>query len=555
MSPRQALPQLLLAWGKAVAGTAAPTCTRSLASMAPPRKGTSTTHTTTPTTNPATGTSSFYDTARRPSSKATTTTKRRTAPTTTTTSTSSAIRQKPDKKEEEPAPVPVAKKAENVVVVVTNSAQQASQSFYRRQLPTSHCVPFSSSEGRRMFQEALAQGGMESYFPLSEQFKTQDDPAFCGLGALTMVLNALAIDPGRTWKGPWRWFDESMLECCEPLEVVRERGICISKLDCLARCNGAATVLKYGDSTGLDEFRQDIVRITTGGHGPCQHSHDPAHHHHHAQEQEELMIVGYNRQVLGQTGTGHFSPVGGYHAGKDMVLIMDVARFKYPPHWVSVPLLWEAMQTVDSETQRSRGYLVVAKGMVSESLLFTIDKSRYAEFNDLATWMRKAAIRLPALLVETEITGPRGESSVDHQRLLPLFLESLPESIASMFVTIHESFCLRYSEKHLSSIDQLLVAIEAHPIYTAMGEQHAAQLDRFRTACSSKKAAEEACCAGKVVNERHVLTMLYISTMEWVLQRQGKSILGLASPQGVSPALQLEVAQLKRKFAAMADEV
>lgn len=35
------------------------------------------------------------------------------------------------------------------------------------------------------------------------------------------VLNALAIDPGRTWKGPWRWFDESMLECCEPLEVRR----------------------------------------------------------------------------------------------------------------------------------------------------------------------------------------------------------------------------------------------------------------------------------------------------------------------------------------------
>jgi hypothetical protein len=98
-----------------------------------------------------------------------------------------------------------------------------------------------------------------------------------GLGALTMVsvpinewfswkpsaqpssmqvLNALAIDPGRTWKGPWRWFDESMLECCEPLEVVREKGICISKLTCLAQCNGATTKLKYGDVTSLHEFRE-----------------------------------------------------------------------------------------------------------------------------------------------------------------------------------------------------------------------------------------------------------------------------------------------------------
>jgi len=74
------------------------------------------------------------------------------------------------------------------------------------------------------------------------------------------VLNALAIDPGRTWKGPWRWFDESMLECCEPLEVVKSKGISMDKLDCLARCNGATTVLKYGDVISLDQFREVRMR-------------------------------------------------------------------------------------------------------------------------------------------------------------------------------------------------------------------------------------------------------------------------------------------------------
>ncbi len=29
-------------------------------------------------------------------------------------------------------------------------------------------------------------------------------------------------------------------------------------------------------------------------------------------------------QALGQTGDGHFSPVGGYHPDKDLVLLMDV---------------------------------------------------------------------------------------------------------------------------------------------------------------------------------------------------------------------------------------
>lgn len=59
-----------------------------------------------------------------------------------------------------------------------------------------------------------------------------------------------------------------------------------------------------------------------------------------------------------QTGTGHFSPIGGYHAGKDMALILDVARFKYPPHWVPLPLLWEAMDKVDETTGNRRGLVL-----------------------------------------------------------------------------------------------------------------------------------------------------------------------------------------------------
>ena len=58
-----------------------------------------------------------------------------------------------------------------------------------------------------------------------------------------------------------------------------------------------------------------------------------------------------------QTGSGHFSPIGGYHAGKDMVLILDVARFKYPPHWVPLTLPWDAMNTVDDDTGLYRGYV------------------------------------------------------------------------------------------------------------------------------------------------------------------------------------------------------
>ena len=60
---------------------------------------------------------------------------------------------------------------------------------------------------------------MECYFKLAEQFRTQDEPAFCGLTTLVMVLNSLSVDPGRVWKGPWRWYHENMLDCCVPLQV------------------------------------------------------------------------------------------------------------------------------------------------------------------------------------------------------------------------------------------------------------------------------------------------------------------------------------------------
>ena len=91
-------------------------------------------------------------------------------------------------------------------------------------------------------------------------------------------------------------------------------------------------------------------------------------------------------QVLGQTGDGHFSPVGGYHPELDLVLLLDVvrvpravssvalrrlcrhtaptlylpqARFKYPPHWVPLPLLYAAMFPLDTATGTGRLGVVI----------------------------------------------------------------------------------------------------------------------------------------------------------------------------------------------------
>lgn len=217
---------------------------------------------------------------------------------------------------------------------------------HRRPLPAD-TIAFSSAEGQRLFAEALGQGGMNGYFKLAEQFHTQSDPAFCGLGSLVTALNALGIDPGRTWKGRWRWFSEELLDCCVPLPEVRERGLALDELACLARCNGAAASEQHASGAGagaLAAFRAAVRRAALG---------------------DVVLIASYDRGSLGQTGSGHFSPIGGYHAGRDLVLVLDVARFKYPPHWVGVGRLWEAMLPVDAATGLSRGFIELAGGGLS----------------------------------------------------------------------------------------------------------------------------------------------------------------------------------------------
>jgi hypothetical protein len=70
-------------------------------------------------------------------------------------------------------------------------------------------------------------------------------------------------------------------------------------------------------------------------------------------------VANYDRAALGQTGNGHFSPLAAWHAASDRVLVLDVARFKYPPHWVPVDKLWQAMCALDPASSLARGYLVI----------------------------------------------------------------------------------------------------------------------------------------------------------------------------------------------------
>lgn len=290
--------------------------------------------------------------------------------------------------------------------------------LYRRILPSPPAIEFASSEGKQLFAEALQCGTMEGFFRLVSYFQTQSEPAYCGLASLSVVLNALAIDPGKKWKGPWRWFDESMLDCCEPLERVKAEGITFGKVACLAHCAGAKVEAFHTTQSTIDDFRGHVKKC--------------------AASEECHLIASYHRKPFKQTGTGHFSPIGGYHAGRDMALILDVARFKYPPHWVPVSLLWDAMDTVDEATGQPRGFMLISR-LQAPSLLYTLS----CKHESWASTAKFLTVDVPVLLKSDDLKSV--------PEVLSVIFESLPAHAGDFIKWIAE---VRRQEEDGSSLSK-----------------------------------------------------------------------------------------------------
>lgn len=260
-------------------------------------------------------------------------------------------------------------------------------SFKKRVLPP-NLVAFTSKEGKERFVRALTSNYAEAYYPLSQQFLNQSDPAYCGVTTLLVVLNAMAMDPNVRWRGGWRWYgDESMLleRCCLEEERVRREGISMEMFGGLARCQGVDVVLKRPftdaadatDKCAIDEFRKDIIHAvrmppkTEWDRDDCDSyskkfkvgNINPKLN----QTGDFFLVTSFSRSALKQTGDGHFSPICAYDPKTDSCLVLDVARFKYAPYWVNIEDLYNAMIPRDTMTDKSRGWMLMYPPRVNKN--------------------------------------------------------------------------------------------------------------------------------------------------------------------------------------------
>jgi len=184
-----------------------------------------------------------------------------------------------------------------------------------------------------------------------------------------------------------------MLDCCRPLDYIQTNGLTFDEWNCLAVCNGVKTRGIRASESSVEEFRKHIKEACVeGGEAPTKTSEEIKNRGETGlpppstqttatlaknddggiNEAAPIMVVSYSRKGLMQSGDGHFSPIGGYCPSTDMCLVLDVARFKYPPQWVKVDKLFRAMLLHDKVTNKSRGFWLVRKSESKSQLLFRL---------------------------------------------------------------------------------------------------------------------------------------------------------------------------------------
>ncbi|HTZ68327.1 MAG TPA: phytochelatin synthase family protein [Roseiarcus sp.] len=207
---------------------------------------------------------------------------------------------------------------------------------------------FSTHDGEVYFAESDAR---EAYFPLASNFVTQKTQSYCGVASIVMVLNALGLPaPAVPEYTPYRTFTQDNVlnertDVVLPRETLARQGMTLDQIGGILATEPVKAEVHHASDSSVDEFRK-LASAYLG---------EPGH----------FVIVNYLRKALGEQIGGHISPLAAYDAKADRFLILDVARYKYPPVWVKTADIFAAMNTPDAANDnKTRGFVLVTAATV-----------------------------------------------------------------------------------------------------------------------------------------------------------------------------------------------
>jgi hypothetical protein len=185
------------------------------------------------------------------------------------------------------------------------------------------------------------------YFKLTSYLESERILTFCGPATIAAVMNSLDVArPVPEQLYPFALFTQDQVFTAENQAVksypqVEHEGLVLTQLAQFFTNLGVSAEPHHADEFDIDGLRETIKTVLA----------DP----------QKRLVVNYSRKPLGQNGDGHISPVAAYDEETDRVLVLDVARYKYPPVWMTVKDLYGAMATIDTSSNAMRGIVVVSQ--------------------------------------------------------------------------------------------------------------------------------------------------------------------------------------------------
>lgn len=185
------------------------------------------------------------------------------------------------------------------------------------------------------------------FWQLSPTFAAQRTQSYCSVASAITVLNAMPVKkPVDPAYAPYAYFTQSnyftprVTKIVGPQTVLMQ-GMTREQMAETLALQGVKARSLPGDTLDEDSLRA-LLQKALGDDG-------------------RFVLANYLRAALGQAGAGHWSVLAAYDAQSDRVLILDVAKYKYPPAWVRVSALQKAMNTLDYTSNKPRGLVVVSE--------------------------------------------------------------------------------------------------------------------------------------------------------------------------------------------------
>jgi hypothetical protein len=231
-------------------------------------------------------------------------------------------------------------------------------------------VPFASPEG---FARLTRSSANADFAVLVNQFEPQSNAIFCGPTSATIALNTVLRQRSDLPRDTSRFspqelerlgefgprFDPTVPRFTQETVIAKGQkpravvlgeaslvggrseydfGYQLRQLDQMLRANGAVTRMVVVDDKMPDDVaRQDLIA--------------------NLKRPDDVVIVNYRRELVGQRGGGHISPLGAYDQVSDSFLVLDVNPSAAGWVWIPAATLIKGMRSFD--TVENRGYVEV----------------------------------------------------------------------------------------------------------------------------------------------------------------------------------------------------